>query len=359
MPLQQTSVPDHVKEALSSYPSFSADVEWLREVSGQPDPDTDGDILQVVLTVIENALSEASPMLGTQEWHRLANCLGAVRSSYPQDRESLLYTLQNHAVIARGGPLLVAAETNPVPAASSLVEAMKKGRRAVGDAKRSVESAAQQSRSAIDDAVRKTEDKAGQSRDAMDGAVREIEEQQSQAMAQLTSLLEDLQDRYGFTVGATLGGSHEAAAEAEKALMDQHTKSARWAQLGAVVWAMAVVILKLAGVGPSGWDGHLISAPLLGGPVAILVYLSSSETRAAKVHRHNHARWLGLSLQLKSLRPYIDDLALKAQPKEGEREAAWKDDLLGEVSSKIFKGDIGPYEAPPRGTRRRELRPPD
>ncbi len=294
-------------------------------------------------------------MLGIQEWQRIANCLNVVRGSYPQDRESLLNTLHGYAVIARGGPILVAAERNPVPAARSLVETMRKGRRAVGDAKRSVESAVQQSQSAIDSAVREIEDKAGQSRDAMDGAVREIEEQQSQAMAQLTSLLEDLQDRYGFTVGATLGGSHEAAAEAEKTLMDQHTRSARWAQLGAVLWAMAVVILKLSGVGPSGWDGHLISAPLLGGPVVILVYLASSETRAAKVHRHNHARWLGLSLQLKSLRPYVDDLAKKAQPREGEMEAPWKDKLLEEASSKIFKGDIGPYEPSYRSTRRQGL----
>ena len=352
---QQISLPDHVKEALSGYPSFSDDVEWLREVSGDPHQDTDGDILQVFLAMIENAMNGASPMLGTQEWHRLANCLNDLRNSYPLDRESLLNTLNGHAVITRHGPLLVATETNPVPAASSLIEIMRKSRKAVGDAKRSVESAAQQSQKAMNEAVREVEGKTVQSQDAMNRAVREFEEQQSEAMAQMNSLLEDLQDRYGFTVGATLGGSHETAAEAEKALMRQHTKSARWAQLGAVAWAMAVVILKLAGVGPGGWDGHLISAPLLGGPVAILVYLASSESRAAKVHRHNHARWLGLSLQLKSLRPYVDDLANKAQPKEGEREAPWKDQLLGEASSKLFEGDIGPYEPSFRGTRRRGL----
>ncbi len=334
---QQASIPDHVKEALRGHPSFPDDIEWLREVSGDPHQDTDGDIIQVFLAMIENAWNGASPMVGTQEWHRIAGCLNAVRNSYPLDRESLLNELNSHAVIKRGGPLLVAAETNPVPAASSLVETMRRSRRAVGDAKRSVENAAQQSQT------------------AMDEALREVEGQQSEAMAQVSSLLEDLQDRYGFTVGATLGGSHETAAEAEKALMRQHTKSARWAQLGAVAWAMAVVILKLAGVGPGGWDGHLISAPLLGGPIAILVYLASSESRAAKVHRHNHARWLGLSLQLKSLRPYVDDLANKAQPKEGEREAPWKDQLLGEASSKIFEGDIGPYEPSLRSTRRRGL----
>ena len=356
---QQTSIPDHVKEALSGHPNFFDDVEWLREVSGNPHQDTDGDILQVFLAMIENALNGASPMVGTQEWPRIADCLNVVRNSYPLDRESLLNTLQSYTVITRHGPLLVAAETNPVPAASSLVETMKKSRRAVGDAKRSVESAAQQSQNAMNEAVREVEGKAGQSQSAMNEALREFEGQQSEAMAQVSSLLEDLQDRYGFTVGATLGGSHETAAEAEKALMRQHTKSARWAQLGAVTWAMAVVILKLAGVGPGGWDGHLISAPLLGGPVAILVYLASSENRAAKVHRHNHARWLGLSLQLKSLRPYIDDLANKAQPKEGVGEAPWKDQLLGEASSKIFEGDIGPYQPPPRGPIHRNLRPAD
>ncbi|MCY3963314.1 MAG: hypothetical protein OXG34_16880 [bacterium] len=352
---QQTSIPDHVKEALSGYPSFFDDVEWLREVSGDPHQDTDGDIIHVFLAMIENALNGASAMVGTQEWHRIADCLNDVKNSYPQGRESLLDTLHGRNLIARNGPLLVAAETNPVPAASSLVETMRRSRRAVGDARRSVENAAQQSQNAMNEAVREVEGKAGQSQNAMNEALREFEGHQSEAMAQVSSLLEDLQDRYGFTVGATLGGSHETAAEAEKALMRQHTKSARWAQLGAVAWAMAVVILKLAGVGPGGWDGHLISAPLLGGPVAILVYLASSESRAAKVHRHNHARWLGLSLQLKSLRPYVDDLANKAQPKEGEREAPWKDQLLGEASSKIFEGDIGPYEPSLRSTRRRGL----
>ena len=37
-------------------------------------------------------------------------------------------------------------------------------------------------------------------------------------------------------------------------------------------------------------------------------------------------------------------------------EAEWKDNLLGEVSSKIFTGDIGPYESPTRGTRRGVVR---
>lgn len=351
---QQTSLPDYARNALSGHPNFSDDVEWLREVSGEPDPNADGGILQGFLAMIENALSDPSAMLGSEEWQRIADCLSTVKSSYPQDRESFLNTLQGSSLISRRGPLLAATEKNSVPAARSLVEAMNTGSRALADAKQSVESAAQQSRSGMDAAVRTIEDEAGQSRDAMNGAVRDIEERQSQATSQIKSLLDDLQDRYGFTVGATLGGSHETAAESEKALMDQHTKSARWAQFGAVAWAMAVVILKLAGVGPSGWDGHLISAPLLGGPVAILVYLASTETRAAKVHRHNHARWLGLSLQLKSLRPYVDDLASKAQPSEGTVEAAWKDKLLEEVSSTIFKGDIGPYQPPTSRTRPRE-----
>lgn len=176
MSLQQSSVPDHVKEALADFPNFSDDVEWLHKVSSKPDPDTDGDILQVLLTMIENVLSMGSPMLGTQEGHRIAGCLNEVRSSYPQHRESLLDTLDNHGLISRGGPIFVVAETKPVPATRSLVEAMRKGRRALGNAKRSVEDAAQQNQTAIDAAVRGIENKSKESTDAINGSVQQVEE---------------------------------------------------------------------------------------------------------------------------------------------------------------------------------------
>ena len=98
----------------------------------------------------------------------------------------------------------------------------------------------------------------------------------------------------------------------------------------------------------------MATVPLLGGPVAVLLYLASCETRAANVHRHNAARWLGLSLQLKSLGPFIDDLALKVQPAPNEQTSGWKDSLIGEVFKRIFKGDIGPYTPPGRRARRRD-----
>ena len=135
-----------------------------------------------------------------------------------------------------------------------------------------------------------------------------------------------------------------------------HERTARRASASAVILATIIVGLRLFGVGPSGIEGYLATVPFLG-PVAVLLYIASVETRAASVHRHNAARWLGLSLQLKSLGPFIDDISHKAQTAQttdNQEPPAWKDELVGEVLKGIFKGDIGPYEPPTRRARRRD-----
>ena len=329
------------------------------EACGDPDPNADDELLRVLLALIEDSLQGALPLLGTNDWSNIAGCLEEVKGCYPEGHEGLLERFARYGVVTNNTPILAKANVNLDSAARSLAGAMRNSRKAVKAQERSVAEAAEQSIESIAATTQQADAEAGDIKEGMDIALSLVKEQGDEAKAEMESLLEDLQERYGFTTGAVLGGSHETSAESERDLMKQHERTARWASISAAVLATAIVGLRLFGVGPSGIEGHLATVPFLG-PVAVLLYIASVETRAASVHRHNAARWLGLSLQLKSLGPFIDDLARKSQPdSKGQPDASetppeWRDTLIGEVLKKIFKGDIGPYTPPTRRSRRRD-----
>ena len=353
MPIDPSSLDPYAEQAASDHPDLLGNVEWLRKACNDPHSDADDQLLRVLLALVDDAIHGALPLLGENEWPKIVGCLRDVKDCYPEGHEGLLTRFARHGLTDPNAPILAKANANLNPAAKSLADAMRTSRKTLKNSERSVASTAEQGIESIETTNEQVEQEAERIKSEMDEALSLIREQQDERTTEMKALLEDLQERYGFTVGAALGGSHETSAESEKALMEQHAKRARWAIVFAVMWAMAMVTLKLWGVGPSGLEGHLATVPLLG-PVAVLLYLASGETRAASIHRHNATRWLGLSLQLKSLGPFIDDLALKAQPAPNEQAPAWKDGLIGQVSERIFQGDIGPYTPPSRRARRRD-----
>ena len=356
MPVDPASLGPYALQAVIEDPALLGNVEWLRKACNDPDPNTDDELLRVLLALIEDALQGALPLLGQNDWSNIGSCLQEVKDCYPEEHDGLLTRFARHGVVTNNTPILAKANVNLNPAARSLAGAMQKSRNTVKARERSVSEAAEQGIESIIAARHRVDDEAGDIKEGMDEALSRVKEQGDEAKAEMESLLEELKERYGFTTGAVLGGSHETSAESATILMKQHERSARQASASAVILATIIVGLRLFGVGPSGIEGHLATVPFLG-PVAVLLYIASVETRAASVHRHNAARWLGLSLQLKSLGPFIDDIAQKAQTAQttDDREPpAWKDNLIGEVLKKIFQGDIGPYTPPTRRSRRRD-----
>ena len=350
MPVDPASLDPYAQQAANDHPDLLGNVEWLRKACRDPDPNAGDELLRVLLALVEDALHGALPLLGQTEWLKIAGCLQEIKDCYPEAHEGLLTRFERHGLTDPNAPFLPKANANLNPAAKPLADAMRTSRKTLKNSERSVAEAAEQSIESITTTRHRVDTEAEDIKEGMDEALSLVREQGDEAKAEMESLLEELKERYGFTTGAVLGGSHETSAESETILMRQHERTARRASVSAVVLATVIVVLRLFGVGPSGIEGHLATVPFLG-PVAVLLYIASVETRVASVHRHNAARWLGLSLQLKSLGPFIDDIAHKAQTTQttdDQEPPAWKDTLVGEVLKEIFQGDIGPYTPPTR-----------
>ena len=361
MPVDPSTLTPVAQQAVTANPALLGNVEWLRKACDDPDPNADDELLRVLLALIEDALQGALPLLGQNDWSKIAGCLQEVKDCYPEDHDGLLTRFARHGMVTNNTPILAKANVNLNPAARSLAGAMQTSRKTVKTRERSVANAAEQSIESINTTRERVDAEAGDTKEGMDEALSLVKEHSDEAKAEMESLLEDLQQRYGFTTGAVLGGSHETSAESETILMKQHERTARWASVSAVILAAIIVGVRLLVVDSGGIEELFLTVPLLG-PVAVLLYIASVETRAANVHRHNASRWLGLSLQLKSLGPFIDDIARKTQQAPdgqqptpaGHQASMWKDNLIEEVLKRIFRGDIGPYTPPTRRSRRRQ-----
>ncbi len=361
MPVDPAVLTPVAQQAVNDHPALWGNVEWLRKTCVDPDPNADDELLRVLLALVEDALQGALPLLGSHDWSQIAPCLQDVKDCYPEGHEGLLMRFAHYNVVADSAPVLAKANVNLNPVARSLAGAMQKSRETVKDKERSVAQVAEQSIESINTTRERVDAEAGGIEEGMDETLSRVTEQGDETKAEMESLLEDLKERYGFTTGAVLGGSHETSAESETVLMKQHEQNARRVSVIAAILAAFIVVLRLFEVGPSGIEGHLATVPFLG-PVAVLLYIANVENRAASVHRHNASRWLGLSLQLKSLGPFIDDIARKTQqaPDEqpptpaGQQASMWTDNLIEEVLKRMFQGDIGPYTPPARRARRRD-----
>ena len=113
----------------------------------------------------------------------------------------------------------------------------------------------------------------------------EAQKRHAEISVEMDSLVEDLEKRYGFVAAQVLGGSHEIAAKSEKETSDQHKKKAWWCAIAAAVWAALIAAWEQ--VGPAfGWvdeQGQWLDLvgplPVLGSPVAILIFLAIREGR--------------------------------------------------------------------------------
>lgn len=154
---------------------------------------------------------------------------------------------------------------------------------------------------------------------------------------EMSSLLEDLQERYGFTAKQVLGGDHERAALAAHSLAESHKNVSRRAMLAAVIWAaviQAAIVLSLwvselkELLDAEEWVDVLGSVPIVGSPVVILLFIAKREGRIAAEHRERHERLQSLALQFKSWEPYLNTLETDARNK-----------LEEEITPRLFRGD--------------------
>lgn len=155
-------------------------------------------------------------------------------------------------------------------------------------------------------------------------------EEQSKLVQDMAQLLDDLQERYGFTAEQVLGGAHELAATNEHNLAELHGKWSRRSMWGAVAWAGLAQIIWLTPFAPDWeqWLDALRSVPIIGSPVVILLFIAKREGRVAFEHRERHEKLQSLALQLKSWQPYLNTLS------ESVRE-----ELEKKITPRLFVGD--------------------
>ena len=372
------SLPDHARAAVDQRPGLRDNIEWLQRVCDETSTDSDRhEILLALLTLVENALSDASVLVGPRLWDSINGLIQQIRNNGGEtaDRQQILELVDGYQVLQQFAPVLAANNANPARSARRLARVMNEARRKLEAESEAVKSAAEEVKSSIKEAAdqrrQEIEKAAGGHQQAMGEAAHRVERaaqtteqagqdaqrQIGETIGKANERLTELEQRYGFVAGAVLGGAHETAAMAELDLAEQHTKQAKWAKWTAAAWSAAtqvlVVLMRIFEWGPSGLESIAVAIPLVGGPAGILIYIAASETRTANTHRGNHARLQSLELQLKSLRPFVADLTSGPAPSNGA-EADLKNKLLADISPKLFIGDVGPEEPTPerRGRRR-------
>lgn len=150
---------------------------------------------------------------------------------------------------------------------------------------------------------------------------------------QMIDLLDDLQERYGFTAGQALGGAHELAAEAANELAESHGRRSRLSMWGAVIWAGLAQVAWMTPWAPDWeqWFDALRSLPIVGSPIVILLFVAKREGRVAAEHRQRHERLRSLALQFKSWEPYRS--TLKDFPDDDKLK------LEQQIAERLFVGD--------------------
>ena len=85
------------------------------------------------------------------------------------------------------------------------------------------------------------------------------------------------------------------------------------------------------------WFDIFRSLPVIGSPVAILIFLAIREGQSAKSHSATHVRWQSLELQLKSWEPYLSTLSEDTRVQMENLEV---------ITPKLFVGDVGATHLP-------------
>lgn len=374
---------DHARAALEQRPDLRDNIEWLQRTCDETSPDADRhEVLLALLTLVENALAGASILIGPRLWDALNGCLQQIRHNGGEsaDRQRIVELIDGFQLLPQVAPVLAVNNASPTKSARRLTRAMSDARRALeveseavattaSEAKQSIKEAADQRRQEVEEAAGGYQQTMGEAAQRVERAAQEAEGAGQDAQRQISGAIDkanerlvELEKRYGFVAGGVLGGAHEAAAGAELSLAEEHTKHAKWAKWAAAAWSattqLLVVLMRIFDWGPSGLEGIAVAVPLIGGPAGILIYVAASETRTANTHRRNHARLQSLELQFKSLRPYIADLTSGPAPPVGG-DNGLRDKLIGDISPKLFIGDVGPDEPPPERRARRVGRSKD
>lgn len=167
----------------------------------------------------------------------------------------------------------------------------------------------------------------------------DMEEQASErhaaTVAEMKRLLEELEERYGFTATQVLGGAHDLAAQSEEREASRHDTISQWSMWAAVAIAAVAQVFWYAGWSPdwTEWFDPLRSLPLIGSPVVILLFVAKREGRVAAEHRARHERLQSLSLQFRSWEPYLNTLSEEVRA-----------EMEQQVTPRLFVGDAGSSE---------------
>lgn len=226
-----------------------------------------------------------------------------------------------------------------IQSAKGLNRSMNRARRELGDAERKLQSAVEQAEVSFRES---TDARTHELSDEASRILAEFSEMEEQAstrhaatVAEMKRLLEELEERYGFTATQVLGGAHDLAAQTEEKMAARHDNISQWSMWVAVGIAAVAQVIWYAGWSPewTEWFDPLRSLPLIGSPVVILLFVAKREGRVAAEHRARHERLQNLSLQFRSWEPYLNTLSEEVRP-EMERQ----------VTPRLFPGDAGSSE---------------
>ena len=302
-------------------------------------PEDDREEVGAVINWAVSVLSSATGPLVTETFQNLNNHFSQM-SQCINNQDWVNY--KNHIL-----PILVDLATIPTKRPSYSQEAAQQLTIALQDARRHIGKSEEEMRARQDEAERSFTEAATEHRRTIDRQANETStkltdlttsatHKHDNVSDEMSRLLGDLQERYGFTAEQVLGGAHESAANAERKLAESHSKRSRLSMWGAVAWAGLAQLTLILGWSPEWdqWMDAIRSVPIVGSPVVILLFVAKREGRVATEHRARHERLQSLALQFKSWEPYLNTLS------EGVREHLEK-----EITPKLFKGDDGASSA--------------
>ncbi len=145
--------------------------------------------------------------------------------------------------------------------------------------------------------------------------------------------LEEAKKLLNIATDVAWGGTHDASARAD------HETANRLRFAAFVLYGMAVAVAAwfvwwTSGNPPEGWEW--LARPLIGGPVAILLWAAAYASRESREHRNSARLFKHQSLAFNSLDQYADRIG-KANQREGTSEAA---SFLKDTAKSLFTNQI-------------------
>ena len=312
-------------------------LEKLIELSNsdQLQEDDQREFLFALMDHIIASLSYAMEPLAVQSFHDMNGHV----SSLPQRVANQDWDSVQHITAALLRELAALPTSHPphsIQSAKGLNRSMNAARRELGKTegqlRAALESAEASFRESTDARSKALSDEASRILQEFSDMEEQASGRHAATVAEMKRLLEELEERYGFTSTQVLGGAHELAAKAEEEEAVRHDNISQWSMWTAVAIAAIAQVFWYAGWSPdwTEWFDPLRSLPLIGSPVVILLFVAKREGRVAAEHRARHERLQSLSLQFRSWEPYLNTLSEDVRA-EMERQ----------VTPRLFVGDAG------------------